>query len=191
MALFKILKGKAANLPNTYHEGYCYFTTDTNKFYIDISSVNSPSSRVELNAKIADYAVRAYNDKNGNDIHQIYYGTCSSHAMDTQKICSLNNPNIVNFTPTSGVIIAVIFINGHVSNPSTLNVNASGNKKIYTGDGYVLEDIEEQSVILFMYDSTLDSGNGGWRFLSADNGSQSHNAVRFIRWEAEDEEVNF
>ena len=46
MALFKISKGLAANLPQTLHEGYCYFTTDDGKFYIDVDS----SHRVPLSA---------------------------------------------------------------------------------------------------------------------------------------------
>ena len=41
MALFKIEKGLAANLatnrPNSV-EGYCYFTSDDGKFYIDIAT---------------------------------------------------------------------------------------------------------------------------------------------------------
>ena len=35
MALFKIFKGKKANLPETRVDGYAYFTTDDGKFYID------------------------------------------------------------------------------------------------------------------------------------------------------------
>ena len=81
MALFKILKGpeyetvnsqKVSRLPSTYHEGYCYFATDTHKFYIDISSENDPSSRVELNAYLADYAVRTYYDEQGDSFLNDY-----------------------------------------------------------------------------------------------------------------------
>ena len=84
MALFKILKGQSANLPSTYHEGYCYFTTDTKKFYIDISSENDPSSRVELNANIADYAARAYYDENGVNIANNYLN--SQKNVTTRKL---------------------------------------------------------------------------------------------------------
>ena len=52
MALFKIKKGLKANLPTTYVEGYCYFTTDDGKFYIDTS--NAAAGRVVLNAEKAD-----------------------------------------------------------------------------------------------------------------------------------------
>ena len=52
MALFKISKGVKANLPSTYNEGYCYFTTDDGKFYID--TTNTAAGRVLLNAGTAD-----------------------------------------------------------------------------------------------------------------------------------------
>ena len=57
MALFKIEKGLASNLiskrPNTV-EGYCYFTTDDGKFYIDVETGNNLSNRICLNAYAAD-----------------------------------------------------------------------------------------------------------------------------------------
>lgn len=52
MALFKIKKGIKANLPTSYVEGYCYFTTDDGKFYIDTS--NTAEGRICLNAELAD-----------------------------------------------------------------------------------------------------------------------------------------
>lgn len=52
MALFKISKGVKANLPSTYNEGYCYFTTDDGKFYID--TTNTAAGRILLNAGKAD-----------------------------------------------------------------------------------------------------------------------------------------
>lgn len=62
MALFKIEKGLAANLsvkrPNTV-EGYCYFTTDDGKFYIDTKTSNGTSNRVCLNANKADKLAKA------------------------------------------------------------------------------------------------------------------------------------
>lgn len=52
MALFKILKGKSANLKQTKAtEGYAYFTPDDGKFYIDVASTDS-----------ADNVVVSYND---------------------------------------------------------------------------------------------------------------------------------
>lgn len=52
MALFKIHKGLKANLPTTYNAGYCYFTTDDGKFYID--TTNTAAGRIILNAGQAD-----------------------------------------------------------------------------------------------------------------------------------------
>lgn len=49
MALFKILKGDSNNLPTKHTEGYCYFTEDEHKFYIDVND----STRVPLNAEDA------------------------------------------------------------------------------------------------------------------------------------------
>lgn len=54
MALFKIKRGLAADLPTSYVEGYCYVTTDDGKFYIDTS--NSAAGRIVLNAAKADKA---------------------------------------------------------------------------------------------------------------------------------------
>ena len=49
MALFKILRGSKENLPEKKTDGYCYFTTDTGMFYIDISD----NERLALNANDA------------------------------------------------------------------------------------------------------------------------------------------
>lgn len=62
MALFKILQGTVNNLNATnddgsakvpYHEGYCYFTTDEGKLYID-----AVDKRICLHAEKADFADR-------------------------------------------------------------------------------------------------------------------------------------
>lgn len=58
MALFKIFKGKAANLPTTYNDGYCYVTVDDGKMYIDTTNANDGSGRIVLNASHADTATK-------------------------------------------------------------------------------------------------------------------------------------
>ena len=50
MALFKIHKGLAKNLPTTYNEGYCYFTTDDGKFYIDTTDTKDGRKLLNPNA---------------------------------------------------------------------------------------------------------------------------------------------
>jgi hypothetical protein len=67
LALFKIEKGLAADLitnrPDT-NEGWCYFTTDDGKFYIDINTATGDTSgRVPLNAKYADALTVSAGDK--------------------------------------------------------------------------------------------------------------------------------
>ena len=61
MALFKILRGNAENLPDTKKDGYAYFCTDTHDFYIDYIDSNGQLTRGQLNAKDADHATNADN----------------------------------------------------------------------------------------------------------------------------------
>ena len=53
MALFKISKGLAAKLPTTLTEGFCWYTTDDSKFYIDFKDENGTLTRKALNANEA------------------------------------------------------------------------------------------------------------------------------------------
>jgi hypothetical protein len=68
LALFKIKKGLKANLPKTYNEGYCYFTTDDGKMYID--TTDASSGRVCLNAAKADALTVA---NKGSATNPIYF----------------------------------------------------------------------------------------------------------------------
>lgn len=55
MALFKISKGNSANLPDTKVDGYCYFTVDDGKFYIDyLDPSDNVLKRRAINAERAD-----------------------------------------------------------------------------------------------------------------------------------------
>ena len=59
MALFKILKGLKQNLPsaegeNAAVEGYCYFTTDDQKFYVCYVDGSGKKQLSPLNAHNAD-----------------------------------------------------------------------------------------------------------------------------------------
>jgi hypothetical protein len=54
MALFKISKGLKANLPTTLTEGYCWYTYDDSKFYIDHKDENGVLVRKALNARDAE-----------------------------------------------------------------------------------------------------------------------------------------
>ena len=54
MALFKISKGLQANLPSTLTEGYCWYTYNDSKFYIDFKDENGVLTRKALNAQEAE-----------------------------------------------------------------------------------------------------------------------------------------
>ena len=45
MALFKILRGNANDLPTDFHDGWAYFTTDTHEFFIDYTDNNGELQR--------------------------------------------------------------------------------------------------------------------------------------------------
>lgn len=53
MALFKISKGLASKLPTTLTEGFCWYTTDDSKFYIDFKNEKGELERKALNAQEA------------------------------------------------------------------------------------------------------------------------------------------
>lgn len=54
MALFKIAKGLAENLPSTKTAGYCWYTFDDSKFYIDYEDENGTLQRKALNSQDAE-----------------------------------------------------------------------------------------------------------------------------------------
>lgn len=54
MALFKISKGSKDNLPTTLTEGYCWYTYDDSKFYIDFKDASGTLLRQALNANEAE-----------------------------------------------------------------------------------------------------------------------------------------
>lgn len=54
MALFKISKGSKSNLPDTLTEGFCWYTYDDSKFYIDHKDEKGVLVRKALNAQDAE-----------------------------------------------------------------------------------------------------------------------------------------
>jgi hypothetical protein len=54
MALFKISKGSKSNLPTTLTEGYCWYTFEDSKFYIDFKDENGVLTRKALSAENAE-----------------------------------------------------------------------------------------------------------------------------------------
>ena len=51
---FKIAKGLAENLPSTKTAGYCWYTFDDSKFYIDYEDENGTLQRKALNSQDAE-----------------------------------------------------------------------------------------------------------------------------------------
>ena len=51
MALFKVYRGNAADLPQTLHDGYAYFVIDTGDFYIDAMTSSNTLQRTLINPK--------------------------------------------------------------------------------------------------------------------------------------------
>lgn len=93
MALFKILKGQSANLPDVKAtEGYAYFTPDDGKFYIDVAT--------------ADKAVI------GNNKGEIVDGKEVNRICINQKLFTYDDYDILDcgdakdeFPPAEGVLI--------------------------------------------------------------------------------------
>lgn len=54
MALFKVSKGLRENLPQQITEGYCWYTYDDSKFYIDYLDEDGELNRKALNAEEAE-----------------------------------------------------------------------------------------------------------------------------------------
>ena len=107
MALFKISRGMAANLPKTYHEGYCYFTVDDGKFYID--TTDDASGRIVLNAASAD------TDRLNNIIDETYV---TSEELD--EIFD-GVPGLIDADTLGGKLVDEFILKTDIINASTLN----------------------------------------------------------------------
>lgn len=108
MALFKIYRGLAGDLPIGLHDGYAYFTTDDGKFYIDTAekrTLINPLSSVQdfvhskTTAEWAEVEVTTIaqkdhiyvytdyqQDEQGNNIPGIKIGSGSLWLVDTPFI---------------------------------------------------------------------------------------------------------
>lgn len=105
MALFKILRGNSSKLFNSsggisstvpFNDGYCYFTPDNKKFYIDWLDESGGQHRDPLNSLLSDTLLSVYNDSNGNTVH-----TSAKLVGGTSSIINSNEE-----IPTSAVLYA-------------------------------------------------------------------------------------
>ena len=105
MALFKILRGNSSKLFNSngsissavpFNDGYCYFTPDNKKFYIDWLDESGGQHRDPLNSLLADTLLSVYTDSSGNTVH-----TSAKLVGGTSSIIDSNEE-----IPTSAVLYA-------------------------------------------------------------------------------------
>lgn len=156
MALFKIEKGLATNLlanrPNAV-EGYCYFTTDDGKFYIDTKSgsltgSNPTGTRVALNAN--------YSSK-------LLFGEITQSSSSTLKVSTVNNLSSL----VHGTIVVLKNNGSNTAANANLNINNLGSKPIYVNGNPITENTwrANEMAILF-YDANSYSGTTGvWSLI--------------------------
>ena len=132
MALFKILRGNSSNLFNSngsissavpFNDGYCYFTPDNKKFYIDWLDESGGQHRDPLNSLLSDTLLSVYNDSNGNTVQ-----TSAKLVGGTSSIINSNEE-----IPTSAVLYAKFDEVKRITDG--LN-NDKMDKKNPTGTGY-------------------------------------------------------
>lgn len=105
MALFKILRGNSSKLFNSngsissavpFNDGYCYFTPDNKKFYIDWLDESGGQHRDPLNSLLSDTLLSVYTDSSGNTVQ-----TSAKLVGGTSSIINSNEE-----IPTSAVLYA-------------------------------------------------------------------------------------
>ena len=105
--------------------------------------------------------------------HAIYLGTCTTAAATNPKVCTVETFPLNGDVPVDGTIICVKFSNSDTSTSTTptINVNNTGAKRIYYNDALLttakstLQHGYANRYIYYLYDSSLDSGNGAWVWL--------------------------
>ena len=123
MALFKIEKGLKENLPinrSNAVEGYCYFTTNDKKFYIDIAGPNEDGS--PLPAKIGVNRV-CLNAARSDISNATNYGECSTDGGEQIKTVTIDDFKLVK-----GARILIKFANANTyvstaTKPLKLSIN--------------------------------------------------------------------
>ena len=156
MALFKIEKGLATNLlanrPNAV-EGYCYFTTDDGKFYIDTKSgsltgSNPTGTRVALNAN--------YSSK-------LLFGEITQSSSSTLKVSTVNNLSSL----VHGTIVVLKNNGSNTAANANLNINNLGSKPIYVnGNPITANTWRANEMAILFYDANSYSGTTGvWSLI--------------------------
>lgn len=115
MSLFKVCRGKAANLPSDMHDGYAYFTTDEGSFYIDVE-VDGSLKRTLINPSYVEsdtsdqwakkigliskkntiYVYTDHQAKDGQDIPGIKIGDGLAYVIDLPFVDQIYIDHIAN-----------------------------------------------------------------------------------------------
>ena len=166
MALFKISKGLKDDLvAQKPTEGFCWFTTDDGKFYIDTATSADPAivgtNRIPLNAYEADKIIQ-----NGSD-GPFYVTTTGTAAVTTTG--ALNSVVWTGTTAhgtddfdtlTTGLMIMVKFPTAGHSYGITLNVNGLGAKPLVYNNAKMTTHYGSGTAMLFMYDAASPALSG-------------------------------
>lgn len=140
MALFKILKG-AGNLPTTKNEGWAYVKktgSDTANFYVDYDA----NTRVQI-GKYAENGIY-YIDGTGTTAGT-WLGSHSGITSYYNGLAILYRPSVAGASTT------------------TLNINGLGARTCYVrGSTKLTTHYAIDSLIILTYDTSLNSGGGGW-----------------------------
>ena len=108
MALFKILRGNSSKLFNSsggissavpFNDGYCYFTPDNKKFYIDWLDESKGQHRDPLNSFLADKLLSSW-----TDVNKVQHTGTAKLVGFTDGVATINNSN--EEIPTSAVLYA-------------------------------------------------------------------------------------
>lgn len=108
MALFKILRGNSSKLFNSsggisstvpFNDGYCYFTPDNKKFYIDWLDESNGQHRDPLNSFLADKLLSSW-----TDVNKVQHTGSAKLVGFTDGAATINNSN--EEIPTSAVLYA-------------------------------------------------------------------------------------
>lgn len=108
MALFKILRGNSSKLFNPsggisdtvpFNDGYCYFTPDNKKFYIDWLDESKGEHRDPLNSLLADKLLSSW-----TDVNKVQHTGSARLVGFTDGAATINNSN--EEIPTSAVLYA-------------------------------------------------------------------------------------
>lgn len=137
LALFKIFKGKRINLPKTYNEGYCYFTEDDGKFYIDTTS--EASGRKCLNAGHADSADTAAKADSANSATN---ATNAGHAESADSATEANEAIVSSGLKTGAILDSQEkidkFLTGSILKYNLFKTTDTNNIDMQSNDGMLI-----------------------------------------------------